>query len=228
MDIPNSAETYEEPEGSERTSMKQKPMLLQRLRKQEHGKGREVIGLIGTHRGVGVTHTALMLTFYMGEECLRKTALLECNEHRDLRSIRDAYKWNKEREDAFSFHRITCYGEVNQDRIATIFNEDYECLILDFGMDFQANREELLRCSTKIIIGGLSEWDIPKLIAFNQAYEATPGSDSWLYFISRAKERTALRISREIGRKIDSVPYIEEPMIPSRITNQFFEKILKR
>lgn len=202
-------------------------MLLHKLMQNGYGKGREVIGLIGTHHGVGVTHTGLMLAFYMGEERLRKTALLECNPHGDYGRIREAYEWSREDGHSFSFHRITCYGDVNEAAIAGIFSEDYECLILDFGTDFSANREEFLRCGTKIIIGGRSQWDIPKLTAFTEASKAVRGNDSWLCFITQANEGRAKKISREIGRKVYPVPRSEEPTLPTLITNQFFERIFR-
>ena len=74
-------------------------------------------------------------------------------------------------------------------------------MILDFGTDIEGNREEFLRCSTKIVIGGSSEWDIQKLISFMQAAKAYKGSDSWVYFIPRASDKVITRIRKEVNRK---------------------------
>lgn len=204
--------------------MRHKPMLFSKL-EISSGKGREVIGLIGTHHGCGVTHIGLMLAFYLGEELGKRTALLECNNHGDMKHIKEAYAWTKEEDTCFSFHQITCYYRVKPGCISEIFNEGYECIVLDFGSDFTAAKEEFLRCSTKIVIGGRAEWEIPKLAWFAKGSEEIRGSDSWLYFIPQSNEKTAERVSKEIGRKVWPVPYVEEPTLTSHISNRFFGKL---
>jgi hypothetical protein len=202
-------------------------MLFNKIATGHKGRGREVIGLIGTHHGVGVTYTGLMLAFYMGEETGKKTAYLECNQHHDMRLLQSVYEWSHEEEYFFSFHQITCYREVSQKRISEIFGEDYECLILDFGIDFTSNKEEFLRCSTKIVVGGRSEWDLLKLLRFTKASENIRGSDAWLYFIPQANDKIATKISKEVKRKVWPVPEIVEPTLPSHNSNRFFSKIFR-
>ncbi len=205
--------------------MKRKPMLFSKMELSHKGLGREVIGLIGTHHGAGVTHTGLMIAFYMGEELGKKTAFLECNNHHDMALLQKAYEWNEEDGDVFSFHQITCYKEVRRERISQIFGEDYQCIILDFGIDFIENKEEFLRCSKKIILGNKSEWHLLKLLSFAEAAKAIDGSDSWLYFIPQATFNKIKRVQNIIGRKVFAVPSKEEPAIASRETNRFFNRI---
>lgn len=204
--------------------MRQKPMLMNKIKGTGADRGRDVIGLIGTHRGVGVTHFGLLLAFYMGEELGKKTALLECNNHMDLSLIQTAYEWSREDAFSFSFHQVTCIKAVPLERIPMIFGEDYECLILDFGTDFNTNREEFLRCSKKMIIGGRAEWDQLKLLKFTEASEAMKGSDSWLYFIPHADDKIATRISNLVRRRVYPVPTILEPTRPSNISYRFFKR----
>jgi tRNA(Met) C34 N-acetyltransferase TmcA len=191
--------------------MKHKPMLLNKLSRDKRGRFREVIGLIGTHHGVGVTHTGLLLAFYFGEELGKKTALIECNGHRDMQRIEQAYEWGNEVDNYFSFHQITCYKEVKLSQIPQILGEDYEYVILDFGTDFTSNREELLRCSTKIVVGGQSEWDILKLKEFIRNTEVIRGSEHWICYLVRAKEQTIQRLKKELKQRIWAVPDIKEP-----------------
>ena len=196
--------------------MKYKPMLLSKLSKDRRGRFREVIGLIGTHHGVGVTHTGLLLAFYFGEELGKKTALIECNGHRDMRLIEQAYEWTNEEENNFSFHQITCYKEVRSSQIPQILGEDYEYVILDFGTDLITNREELLRCSTKIVVGGRSEWDILKLKEFIRNTEVIRGSEHWICYLMRAKDQTVQKVKKDLKQRIWAVPNIEDP---TRISN---------
>lgn len=207
-------------------AMKNKPILLKRLTQDNRGRYREVIGLIGTHHGVGVTHTGMLLAFYYGEVLGKKTAILECNQHRDMHLIQSAYEWNQSEAGSFSFHRITCYQEVKTSQITQIFGDDYEVIIMDFGTDLTSNMEELLRCTTKIVIGGSSEWDIPKLKDFISKTEKLHGSEHWLYCLPRCSERTVNVLRREVKRRIWAVPEAQEPTRPNYNVKQFFKQIL--
>lgn len=205
--------------------MKRKPILIEKINKTHKCMGREVIGLIGTHHGVGVTHTGLMLAFYMGVEQGKKTAFLECNPHHDMAYIQKAYDWSREDEESFSFHRVTCYKEVLSGRITGILSQAYECIIMDFGIDFIQNKEEFLRCSTKIIVGGRSQWDIPKVIAFSDIAKELHGSETWLYFIPQGNNKSITRLSNEVSGRVWAVPVNEEPVIPCQDTNRFFGRL---
>jgi hypothetical protein len=205
--------------------MKRKPILFEKVARTKRCKGREVIGLIGTHHGVGVTHTGLMLSFYMGEELGKKSAFLECNRHHDMTYIQNAYDWSTVDEDSFSFGRTTCYPEVMGGQITRIFSDEYESIIMDFGVDFMANKDEFLRCTTKIVIGGRSEWDLQKLHTFSNFVQTVRGSESWMYFIPQAKHKTITKIRNEIKRNVLAVPTNDEPVLPSREINRFFSSV---
>ncbi|HWT26545.1 MAG TPA: hypothetical protein VN131_01270 [Mobilitalea sp.] len=205
--------------------MKKKPILFHKIANSHQGAKREVIGLIGTHHGVGVTHTGLMLAFYMGEEMGKKTAFLECNRHHDMALIQQGYEWSKEDELSCSFHMVSCKREVCTNQISDILCDDYECIIMDFGIDFSSNKEEFFRCSTKIVISGRSLWDRQKLISFSDAARGIKGSDTWLYFVPQTNDKTVLKISNEVGHRVYAVPINEEPTLPSYTTNHFFDSI---
>ncbi len=190
-------------------------------------RGREIIGLIGSHHGVGVTFTGLMLAFYMGEELGKRTAYLECNSHHDMDLIRCAYDWNNEDEKSFTFHRVTCYSEVTSNQIANIMNEDYECMILDFGTAYKNNREELLRCNTKFVVGGRTSWDIQKLLDFVGEVENLSDITTWKYLVPMANEKHVRKLKKELQTEVQAVPFIEEPVVPSKTINRFWERVFR-
>jgi hypothetical protein len=205
--------------------MKNEPMLLNKLKEKVSTKSRKTFGIIGSHHGVGVTHTGLMLAFYMGEELGRKTAYLECNCHHDFSLIQTAYDWSKVEKASFSFRRITCYREVSENRIADILGEHYDCVVLDFGTDIIRNRNEFLRCDTKIVIGGRSEWDHCKLDRFIKSVQTIRGSESWTYLIPYADPKMIIRLRRELNRRIYSLPFWAEPTLPKKTVNRFFNEL---
>lgn len=205
--------------------MKRKPILLDKVWDGKCKHYREVIGLIGTHHGVGVTYTGLMLAFYMGEELGKKTAFLECNNHHDMSLIQSAYIWSEKEDFSFDFQQITCYKDVSTNFITEIFNDDYDCLILDFGTDFTENRDKFMRCDTKVVIGGRAEWDQQKLVHFVNAIHTTNGNKAWLHFIPCADSKTITKLKYELERNIYAIPFEADPTILSKNAIRLFDEL---
>lgn len=206
--------------------MKKKPILFDRVIGRRHSI-RQVIGLMGVHHGAGVTHTGLLLAFYLGEELGKRTAFLECNCHHDLALVQKAYEWSREEADTFTFHKITFYKDVIPARLPELLNEEYECLILDFGTDFTSNRNEFLRCETKIIMAGSAPWEQEKLSDFLHSIQSIRGSESWHFLTVHAQRRDLLRLNKRTERNIYSIPYNPNPMMPSKYTCQLFDYLFK-
>jgi hypothetical protein len=72
---------------------------------------------------------------------------------------------------------------------------------MDFGTDYNNNKEEFLRCSTKIVVSGRSVWDVQKLNDFVEKIQSQPGSDDWLYFIPMAGNKLIQNVKSKINRK---------------------------
>lgn len=199
------------------------------LKKTLQGKGvssREVIGIIGAHRGAGVTHTGIMLAFYLGEELGRRTALLECNNNHDFCILEELYDWPHGDGLSFGFGQITLYKDVTMDMLPNILGDNYEYIILDFGFDFKLNLKELQRCGKKLILGGRSDWERYRLTGFIHTLKAIRGSEGWDYLIPMATENTVSKISKATKRKVWSVPSNEEPMVLSKETCNFLNALL--
>lgn len=208
--------------------MKHKPMLLQKILSGNRGSGKSSIGLIGCHHGAGVTYTGLMLAFYIAGELGRKTAFIECNKHQDMRLIEEAYEWTSSDSDSFSFQNISCYKELALDRIPQIYGEDYEALIFDFGIDLNNNINEFLRCNTKIIVAGRSEWELIKLKKFVEHTRYISGSTNWIYLLRQADTRTIRKLNYETGLTFLSIPAVADPVMPTRSISRFFSMLLKQ
>ena len=204
--------------------MKRKPILWKQLQNNPPYRTKRVIGLLGTHHGVGVTFTGLMSAFYLGEECGLKTAFLECNTHHDMELIRNAYEW-KQQEQEFSFHKITCFKEVTKERIPGILGQAYDCFLIDFGTDLQDCKEEFFRCSSNIIVAGRSEWDLIKLQQFYNKTQAFPGSDAWVYVIPQSKTAAVTKVQKKINRRIWGIPVADNPVLPDASSIRALKKI---
>lgn len=206
--------------------MKRKPMLFDKVKEGRKNKTKESIGLVGAHRGAGVTYTGLLLAFYMGEEMGIKTAFLECNNHHDMEMMQTAYEWSREDKASFSFGNVTIFKDFALDRLPEVFSEEYECFILDFGTEFMANKDEFLRCGRKLILGGQGEWNRQKLVKFINVIRPLKGSGSWTILIPCAEPKVIGSLKSGTGRIFYAVPYESDPTMPSRETARLFDKLI--
>ncbi|MDF2541943.1 MAG: hypothetical protein K0S47_1661 [Herbinix sp.] len=206
--------------------MKKKPMLMKKVLDYKPLFSREIVGLIGTHRGAGVTHTGLMLAIYMGEELQKRTALLEVNDHYDMEVIEQSYEWDNFEDESFSYQNITCYKKVTLDQVPDLLNEPFDCFILDFGTDFSTCRKEFLRCTKKLVIGSQAEWNQWKLLRFHDSVKGIKGSDTWIYLIPYATDKTIKNLTHEFNRRIYTLPFEINPINYSNETVRLFYELL--
>ena len=200
-------------------------MLLARIKAKSNNKPIRTIGIVGANHGVGVTYTALMIGLYLGESLGEYTALLECNNHGDFERIQSTYAWNREEADAFSFHQLTCYKEVMPNQYATILSQNYDNIVLDFGVGANRNLEEFLRCNIKIVVGGLAPWDQDKLLEFARVREEIYRNRSIIYLLPYSGQSTIKRLSGKLLGQIYEVPYEKEPTIISKKSCKMFNSI---
>lgn len=207
--------------------MHRKPMLLRKLLMEGRVKVHDVIGLVGTRAGTGVTYTGMMLAFYLGSELGKRTAFIECSNHGDLELIQKAYEWSCEDSECFRFRNITYYKNISIDRIADILGEGFEYAIIDFGHELSGSLEEFIRCSIKLVVAGRSEWDFLKLHSFISRHGTIRGSDTWYYLIPQADDKMLTRLKKETHCRIRGVPFTEEPTRPNHNTRQFLYELLR-
>lgn len=205
--------------------MKKKPMLYTKINR-DPGTSREVIGILGVHPGAGVTYTGILLAFCQGEEQGRRTAFLEVNKNHDLSLFQPVYEWSDETSGTFTYGNITFYKDVEAHQVADIIGEGYDCFILDFGSDYQENKDEFLRCNRKLLINGCSEWRLGKLSQFIRKLPEIRGSDSWKLLIPLAPRKVLNRLRKEYNRTFYTVPYEADVTMPSKVFIKLSEKLL--
>lgn len=119
-------------------------------------KGVRTIGLIGTHRSAGVTHTALQLAVYLHRVCHRKVAVIELSGHGDLRCYRKA--GDDERTSPCRKSGIDIYPDADSLLAGTIRNGPYDDCIYDLGNHLAEREQELVRCDIKLILTDSADW----------------------------------------------------------------------
>jgi hypothetical protein len=202
--------------------LKRKPILLKRLLGNHAGGGKRTIGLIGVNRGAGVTYTGMLLAYYFSREKGLRTSYLECNSHLDFSLMQEAYEWNEEDEYSFSLDGITYYKQVTKSQIPDLINSNYDCCIMDFGIDFINARDEFIRCSNKIVVADRAIWNQSKTIEFFKTIVDTRGSMKWICMIPFSNQSEVMELSRIIDKSIDVIPFEPDPTSLSKETCKLF------
>lgn len=170
--------------------------------KQKHGR---IIGVVGTGRGVGVTHFCILLAEYIAIDKGSFVAILECNNHGDL-------KWMElnlygEGTHFFSFHNVDYYTGVVMDNLDDILKKEYRYLILDFGEKLSGKEKLINLCQKKILLGVESWWK-KDAMKEKQSYFSMEGFECF-YNLSK-----------------QGIPYSRLNQVPTKRVQKVFERIL--
>lgn len=195
--------------------MRRNPILLKDIYGKNTSKSKTIIGIIGTHQGVGVTHTSIMLANYFRGVLGYKTALLEMNMHHDMECIERMYEEDIEylTEEPFQIRKVMYYKCVKERDLADIFNEDFDFYICDYGFDLKRGRNEFLRCDRKIVVGSLADWKREKLYNFADKWNGVKGLKTWNYLAVFGEEKQAAMVRKLLKIPLKIMPYNPNPYI---------------
>lgn len=224
--------------------------IFKESKKEYRSLGRLVIGIAGTHKGVGVTHLGLMLTSCISEGIGLSTAFLHWPDSRDICLLRNhffsedegisgnknipgkegicrsGHLFNSEQREEFTVSKASFYPGVGKERMAEILAKGYDCIVMDFGNAFKEHREEFLRCDKKIVVGSLTPWKRYCMEDFIVESEMITGSSDWIYAINFAAEREVAVAARSLNRRVLPVPYERDPFFLSPGAMNFTKNII--
>lgn len=112
-----------------------------------------IIGVIGSDRGVGTTHTALAIANSFGKKM--RVAVVEKSGRDSLYSLGlEAGEINEyEDSDYFKYKYVDYYLK---DVGISVFNRNYDALVIDFGTEFT---DEALRCDHVFLVMSSRPWN---------------------------------------------------------------------
>lgn len=203
--------------------MKRRQRLGSKIHKEKITPHTKIIGIVGTHLGVGVTHTGLMIAYYLGGVVGDKTAFVECNSSGDMSRLKETYQWSKEESDCFTFYRTTCYENVSKGRLTDILLEGYQWIIIDFGVEWQDMQEELAQCNMKLIVGSGAPWHQNKLVLLGQKYLSLFNKEDWRILMPYTRKDIRKRVQEAIGlsKDIEEVPFDVNPLDSTKEIAEF-------
>ncbi|MFV0240994.1 MAG: hypothetical protein ACK5H4_13260 [Lacrimispora sphenoides] len=164
----------------------------------------EIIGIIGTGRGVGVTHFTVMTAGYLGGVLRKRCAVLEWNRHGDFRNMRKLCV--KEQSQAGCFHILEAdyYERAGIDTLLLCKKSGYQAVIVDYGTVRDGNLEEFLRCGRQFVLGSLSEWQMETFLEFER--KGKKAEKSWKTLVSFGNEEARKNAEKRLNTPIYRIP----------------------
>ena len=192
-------------------------------------QGKLVIGILGTHKGCGVTHLGIMLANYLSNYMGYKTAFLECYPQKDIQYLQN-YVYRDDvaakKLEMFKIHHVSYHRSVKEQTLPEVIGDSYDGVILDLGSDFVRNRNEFLRCDKRIVVSSLSAWKRHELDQFIKNNSYIKSSRQWLYMTPFSRNRDIKEASKDFHQKIYGIPYEADPFAISKSTLQLFQKLI--
>lgn len=191
-------------------------------------QGKLIIGIVGTHKGAGVTHFGILLAQYISECLGRSTAYVECFPQNEIQYLQ--YNCNskciEKDENIFKIHKVIYYKCVQEKRIGEIIGDNYDCILLDFGSEFIKSKNEFLRCDKKIVLSSMALWKRHELEIFIEKTSYIKNSEQWIYILPFAKGMDIKQYSKEFQRLFLEMPYEPDPYKLSEATIHLFQKLI--
>lgn len=189
-------------------------------------KGTIVIGIMGTGNASGVTHLGFMLSSYLALVMGEKVAYVENNDSGCFRQAGIILDNNFHGKTQKIFNMISIFMQSDSSKLAEIIAGDFSFVIVDFGSDFEKNREQFLMCTVKIVTGSLSWWNIHKYVGFLAGTEGEPSRKSWA-FVGISPVKAGIRyLKHEFGIRVRSVPSEPDPFCLGEESLDFLGRLM--
>ncbi len=164
----------------------------------------EIIGVIGTGRGVGVTHFTVMTAGYLGGVLRKRCAVLEWNSHGDFQNVRKLCTKERSQAGCFQLLEADYYERAGIDTLLLCKKSGYQAVIVDYGTVREGNLEEFLRCDRQFVLGSLSEWQLEAFLGFER--KGKKAEKSWKTLVSFGSEEARKNAQKRLNIPIFRIP----------------------
>ncbi|HEX3022822.1 MAG TPA: hypothetical protein VHP81_10565 [Lachnospiraceae bacterium] len=201
---------------------------MKRLRRPNPSRGERnrTIGLLGTSSGVGVTHCGISLANFLGTKLGYHTAIVEWNNHNHFTSIREAIRGTGI-STPFTLYQVDYFMEANETDLVSIYNQEYDYIVLDCG-EYRGNfPKEFLISDIKVVIGSLCEWKRQDAIQVITSGNEQTGACRWRYMVSLGQGYDIKLFYKEYGVRLQAIPYIPDPYILTKAATEVWRNLIQ-
>ena len=171
---------------------------------------------------MGVTHLSIALACYTSNWLHARTAVVEYGERDTLAGLSDTGV-----EESFRLGGVDYFPAATSRDLGFIYNMDYEYIILDLGCDSRSAREELMRCSRKLVAGSLCPWRKRAYYDYIQRLVKNTGNLEIFTFFGLFEDKMEIKRCRRACKvQVKSVPFMEDPFCVSKRETSFLHSLV--
>lgn len=190
--------------------------------------GKQIIAVTGIEKGVGTTHTAILIAHHLANKGYR-IKLIECSGNNEFMYIEKAYDGKNVdvyRSDQFEINGVTYVKNNGELDLTAHVTSEHTHIVLDLGCyettDFI---EEFHRADKQIIVGSGSEWKqytIKRFIESNRDVDQS----RWNFVIPLIEKQTISDIKHENDDiSVYSIPHHPDPFIKQQNTEEILDTL---
>lgn len=187
-----------------------------------------VLGFIGVSRGVGVTHTSILLAHYLAKKF--RVAILELNPSMHFKEICKLVESDEHvHKKCFSYHKVHYQWDMDFGQFISRQRESFDFILLDLGCfhDF-VNMEEFIRADLRFVIGQGMDWKIKEIQSFYKDTRGLDPNNHWVYLMPFMDKRAIKKLNIEMEEEIYCLPYNMDPFAPGLEMRKVFERLLMK
>ncbi len=187
-----------------------------------------LIGVIGCGHGVGVTHFCFMLAVFTGIVRGHRVAVVEQNESGCFgQAVVILRNFTNSKTNKISKF-ISIYSRADGHELAEIVSMGFDDVIVDYGCDYEANKDSFLMCPQKLVVGSYSWWKIHLTVRFIIKTGQEKSFRHWIFLTAVPVREGIKYIRKEFNINSEIIPYEPDPFCLSSVSLEFFQKLAEQ
>ena len=193
-----------------------------RIKSVKEVKPQVSVGIMGYEHGMGVTHLSIALADYTSHWLHARTAVVEYGERDTLAGLSATGVAENFRRDGVDY-----FPAATSRDLGFIYNMNYEYIIQDLGCDSRSAREELMRCSRKLVVGSLCPWRKRAYYDYIQRLLKNMGNSDIFTFLALFEDKIEIKKCRRACKvQVKSIPFMEDPFCVSKRETSFLHSLV--
>ncbi|MCM1308302.1 MAG: hypothetical protein NC223_06860 [Butyrivibrio sp.] len=183
------------------------------------------VGVIGTAGNTGVTHLCVMLAVFLSAVAGARVALAEMNGSGCFRQAEIILDNNFHSKYCKIKKLISIYTQSDCSKIAELMSEGFDYVVIDFGCDFEMNRQQFLMCGAKLVVGSLSWWKIHEYVGFAARIRGEASKNRWKFLAVSPIPEGIRYLKKEFGISVGVIPCEPDPFCLGGQSMDFLQEL---
>ena len=206
------------------------PLLQKRKKVRDRFIGTIIIAITGVDKGVGCTHTSLLIANYLAKQKF-SVALVEANESNEYKEIESSYEGVDSDlliSSSFYINGVHFYKNQNNIDVIPLLSGEYAYIVLDLGNYVETESyNEFLRANIQIVVGSSRDWKQHKIDEFIDS-QIHLDQSNWRICLPLSEKQDVKDLKKKLSRRqLYTVPYFPDPFDSSEAIEDFMERMLK-